>query len=515
MNLLQNIPAFSILLLMLAGVICLMLPGKAAGRLANSVIGLLTVLSAILLADFIGGAPAFTYRMGHYGAPIGNELRAGELEAAMALMFLLVALLSLMGGRNHLRSDIGRYKVNLYYISVLFLLSSMLALTYTNDLFTAYVFVEINTITACGIIISKEDEYTLAASMRYLIMSLLGSGLFLIGICLIYGLTGHLLMPNIQESVNRLMQSGMYAAPLQVAIALFAVGLALKSALWPFHSWLADAHSSASAASSAILSGLVLKSFIFLMIKIFLRTIGPRVMTEHGVLNLLLVFGILGMLLGSGSALFEKDIKRMLAFSSVSQIGYVFCAIGLGTLAGVTAALIQVLVHAVTKAMLFVSAGGLMDASEGRKDFESLRGAGRRDIVAGAAFAVGTLSMIGLPFFAGFITKLSLVTASVGAHDWRMYASLTAVVLSTILTAIYYIRVLSVIFGKDGAEEMEGAQEEEIYSRQVLFAHLRRQLAMDTEYILASAAFIAINLWIGLRSDDLVAVITTGLSTFQ
>lgn len=511
MNLLQNIPAFSILLLMLSGVVCLVLPGRAAGRLANSVIAVLAVFSAVLLADFLGGAPLFTYRMGHYGAPIGNEIRAGELEAAMAFMFLLVALLSLMGGRNHLRSDIGRHKVNLYYISVLFLLSSMLALTYTNDLFTAYVFVEINTVTACGIIISKEDGYTLAASMRYLIMSLLGSGLFLIGICLIYGLTGHLLMPNIQLAVNRMVQSGLYEAPLQVAIALFAVGLALKSALWPFHSWLADAHSSASAASSAILSGLVLKSFIFLMIKIFFRTVGPDVMTGHAVLNLLLVFGILGMLLGSVSALFEKDIKRMLACSSVSQIGYVFCAIGLGTIAGVTAALVQVVVHAVTKAMLFVAAGGLMDASGGRKDFSSLRGAGRRDIVAGAAFAVGTLSMIGLPFFAGFITKLTLVTAAAGTHDWRMYASLTAVVVSTILTAIYYIRALSVIFGRDSLSDPD----EEVYSRRILFDHLRRQLAMDTEYILASAVFIGINLWIGLRSDDLVAVISAGLSTFQ
>ena len=511
MTLVQNVPAFSILAPMLAGVVCLVLPARASHRLTNGVLVVLALLSFLLLNSFWDGAPMFTYRMGHYGAPVGNEIRAGELEASMAFMFLVVMLLSLMGGRNHLRSDIGRSKVNLYYISVLFLLSSMLALTYTNDLFTAYVFVEINTVTACGIIISKEDGYTLAASMRYLIMSLLGSGLFLIGICLIYGLTGHLLMPHIQEALTHLARSGSFLAPLQVTIALLAVGLALKSALWPFHSWLADAHSSASAASSAILSGLVLKSFIFLMIKIFFRTVGPDVMTGHAILNLLLVFGILGMLLGSVNALFEKDIKRMLAFSSVSQIGYIFCGIGLGTVAGVSAALVQVVVHAVTKAMLFISAGGLMDASEGKKDFEALRGAGRRDVAAGAAFAVGTLSMIGLPVFAGFITKLTLVTAAAGTHDWRMYASLTAIILSTILTAIYYIRILSLIFGKEDSEEevCEGQ------NRRILFAHLRRQLSMDTEYLLASFALIVINLWIGLRSDDLVAVIDAGLATFQ
>ena len=511
MSLLYNVPAFSILLPMLAGVICLVLPARASRRLTNAVIVVLALLSFLLLNSFLDGAPTFTYRMGHYGAPIGNEIRAGELESAIAMMFLVVMMLSLMGGRNHLRSDIGRSKGNLYYISVLFLLSSMLALTYTNDLFTAYVFVEINTVTACGIIISKEDGYTLAASMRYLIMSLLGSGLFLIGICLVYGLTGHLLMPNIQEAVNQLVQNGHYQAPLQVTIALFAVGLALKSALWPFHSWLPDAHSSASAASSAILSGLVLKSFIFLMIKIFFRTVGPDVMTGHAILNLLLVFGVLGMLLGSVNALFEKDIKRMLAFSSVSQIGYIFCGIGLGTSAGVSAALVQVVVHAVTKAMLFIAAGGLMDASGGRKDFEALQGAGKRDIVAGAAFVVGTLSMIGLPFFAGFITKLTLVTAAAGTHDWRTYVSLAAIVMSTILTAIYYIRVLFLIFGRNGPEDQDG----EVRSRRFLSAHLRRHLSMDTEYILAILAFIGINLWIGLRSDALVDIINVGLSTFQ
>lgn len=511
MSLVQNIPAISILLLMFAGVIALALYGKYSRYLTNVAIMTVVVLSAILLAYFWKGAPVYTYSMGHYGGPIGNELRSGILEAAMAFMFSLVTILSLMGGRNHLKSDIGKSKVNLYYISVLFLLSSMLAITYTNDLFTAYVFIEINTITACGIIISKEDGHTLAASMRYMIMSLLGSGLFLIGVCLIYGLTGHLVMPFIQERINALVGTGYYSVSLQIAIALFAVGLALKSALWPFHSWLPDAHSSASAASSAILSGLVLKTFIFLLIKIFYRIVGPDIMTGHAILNLLLSFGIAGMLLGSINALFEKDIKRMLAYSSVSQIGYVFCALGIGTTAGVVAALIQVIVHAFTKPLLFIAAGGLMDTSGGSKKFKDLQGAGRRDLLAGAAFVVGTLSMIGVPFFGGFITKLTLVTAAVGAHGWQMYAALIALILSTILTAIYYIRILSVIFREDPESDNKYA----LLSRQQIYDHLRKHIDMDSEYIVATVVFIVINIWLGLRSDTLLTIINTGLSTFQ
>ncbi|MBQ4005110.1 MAG: sodium:proton antiporter [Firmicutes bacterium] len=506
MSLVQNVPAFSILLLMLCGIVCLVLPRRAARHLADCAIALVAAASVALLVYFLQSGAAYTYSMGEIGAPFGNELRAGMLEAAVATLFSIVTLLSLMGGRAHLRSDIGRLKVNLYYISTLFLLCSMLALVYTNDIFTAYVFVEINTITACGIVMSKEDGYTLAASMRYFIMSLIGSGLFLISICILYAVTGHLLMSNIQEAVAQLYAQGEYRAPLQVAIALMGVGLSLKSALWPFSSWLPDAHSSASASSSAMLSGLVLKSFIFLMIKIFYRVIGAGIVRTHAVLDLLLVFGILGMVMGSVNALFERDIKRLLAYSSVGQIGYIFCGVGLGTPAGVAAAMVQVAVHATTKAMLFCAAGGLMDASGGSKKFRDIEGAGRRDPYAGVAFIVGTLSMIGIPFFGGFITKLSLVQAAVTVGGWRNLLSILAIIVSTILTAIYYINVLAIIFRAPETAPTKASEK--------LKEEWKKQVRLDTEYEVAIVLFILLNLAIGLRSDQLMQIITTGLSMF-
>ena len=506
MSLVQNVPAFSILLLMLCGIVCLVLPRRAARHLADCAIALVAAASVALLVYFLQGGAAYTYSMGEIGAPFGNELRAGMLEAAVATLFSIVTLLSLMGGRAHLRSDIGRLKVNLYYISTLFLLCSMLALVYTNDIFTAYVFVEINTITACGIVMSKEDGYTLAASMRYFIMSLIGSGLFLISICILYAVTGHLLMSNIQDAVAQLYAQGEYRAPLQVAIALMGVGLSLKSALWPFSSWLPDAHSSASASSSAMLSGLVLKSFIFLMIKIFYRVIGVGIVRTHAVLDLLLVFGILGMVMGSVNALFERDIKRLLAYSSVGQIGYIFCGVGLGTPAGVAAAMVQVAVHATTKAMLFCAAGGLMDASGGSKKFRDIEGAGRRDPYAGVAFIVGTLSMIGIPFFGGFITKLSLVQAAVTVGGWRNLLSILAIIVSTILTAIYYINVLAIIFRAPETAPTKASEK--------LKEEWKKQVRLDTEYEVAIVLFILLNLAIGLRSDQLMQIITTGLSMF-
>ena len=281
------------------------------------------------------------------------------------------------------------------------------------------------------------------------------------------------------------------------------VGLSLKSALWPFSSWLPDAHSSASASSSAMLSGLVLKSFIFLLVKVFYRVVGVGIIRTHAILDLLLVFGILGMIMGSVNALFERDIKRMLAYSSIGQIGYIFCGIGLGTVAGVAAGLVQVAVHACTKAMLFCAAGGLMDASGGSKKFKDLEGAGT---YAGVAFIVGTLSMIGIPFFGGFITKLSLVTASVEVGGWRSTLAIAAIILSTILTAIYYINVLAIIFRAD--------EQTPTSAREKLREQWNKQMRLDTEYELAIVLFIILNLAIGLQSDRLMDVIRTGLSMF-
>ena len=313
MGFVYNVPAWSVLSLIICGVVSAVLPRVAARYLAwisSLVVGFMNLA---LLFYFLRGGSEFTYSMGHYGAPFGNELRAGQLEAFTAVIFCFVMFLSIVGGRRHIVHDVPYPKGNLYYVSTTFLLCSMLALVYTNDLFTAYVFIEINTITACGIIVSRDSRKALAASIRYLIMSLVGSGLFLIGVVIIYGCTGHLLMEPIRDAIDMMPHGSPEHIAVRVALALFAVGMALKSALWPFHNWLPEAHSNATATSSALLSGLVLKAFIFVLIKIIYRVMDIEVEGLHPILDTLLVFGAAAMIMGSVNAIREKDLKRMLA----------------------------------------------------------------------------------------------------------------------------------------------------------------------------------------------------------
>ena len=326
-----------------------------------------TSLSGVISAIFASGAESYTYMMGHFPAPWGNEISAGQLEAVTALFFSLIMLLSLLGGLKKIDEHIDQNKVSLYYVVLLLLTAALMAQVYTNDIFTAYVFLEIMTLAACALIAIRKRGRTLVAATRYMIMNLIGSGLFLLGIILLYDLTGHLLMSNMKEAVAALAKSGQYQVPLTVVVALISIGLSIKSALFPFHTWVPDAYAYSTPTSAAVLSSLVSKGYIFLLMKIMYRVIGLDVIVSTGIQDVLFVFALVGMVMGSISAIRQTDIRRMIAFSSVAQIGYVFMGIGLGTDEGMMAATFHIFSHAVCKSMLFLAAGGLADASNNSK----------------------------------------------------------------------------------------------------------------------------------------------------
>lgn len=454
MSFVQNFPFFSIILSMFSGIISSVLPGKWAKRVCLFMLSAVCLLSACVLLYVLQTGESFVYLMGHFPAPWGNEIRAGVLEALLAMLFAFIMLASLLGGMSHIFSDVEDTKINMYFILVDLMASSLLALIYTNDLFTAYVFVEINTIAACGLIMIRQVGRTTVAALRYMVMSLLGSGLFLIALSMLYDVTGHLLMPNIQTAVAEIMTKGSYAIPMTVIIGLMTVGLAIKSGLYPFHTWMPDAYGYSTASSSAILSGLVSKGYIILLIKIFYRVIGIEFIVSGKVENILYLFGVIGIIMGSVSAIQEDDIRRMIAFSSVAQIGYIYMGLGLGTTEGVVASVFHILAHGVTKALLFISAIRLSDVSGGSKKFRDLRGAGYRSRPAGIAFTIGALSMVGLPMLSGFISKLLFAQAAVLSHS-RVLATLLVLAVSTVLNAIYFLRTVVTIYSPSVHEEYE------------------------------------------------------------
>lgn len=496
MTFVQNFPFFSIVLSMFGGIVSSVLRGKWARNLVIGIISLIVVMSAFVTVFCYGTGESYTYMMGHYPAPWGNEIRAGVLEGIMAMFFGIIMLLCIFGGMRHTESELEPSKLNYFYLLLSLLMSSLLALVYTNDMFTAYVFVEINTLAACGLIIIRYKGHTLVAGIRYMIMSLIGSGLFLIGLCMLYDVTGHLLMSDMKDAVAIIVQDHSYDVPMTVIIGLMCVGLSIKSALFPFHSWVPDTYGYSTSTSAAVLSSLVSKGYIFLLIKIMYRVIGIDIIRKSHVLHILFIFGVIAMIVGSVNAIKTSDMRRMIAYSSVAQIGYIYMGIGMGTPAGMTAAILHIMVHSATKSLLFVSAAELSAVSGGSKKFIDLTGSGYRNPMAGFTFAVGCLSMVGVPAFSGFVTKLLFATAGLQSQK-NIWIVLIALCVSTVLNTMYFLRTLLRIYTKSDANKSE-----------------KKNADKSFRFTATCSAFIVLNFILGLCSQPIIALIEKGIAMF-
>ncbi len=498
MEFVRNFPFFCIMLAMVSGPVSSVLSGKKARVLSLFVVTICEILSIATLYYTLDLDGPFVYTMGRFPAPFGNEIRVGVLEAFMATSFCLIMLLSLTGGLKYLVKDVPEEKMNLYFIMINLLLASLLVLIYTNDLFTGYVFVEINTISACGLIMIRGWGRNILAATKYMIMSLLGSGLVLISVSIIYGITGHLLMHNVHEAVLKIVAEDTYTEPLMLAVGLFSVGIAIKSALFPFHAWLPDAYSYSTCSSSSILSSLVSKGYILFLLKFIYRVVGTDVFRLSGADDVLFIFGIVGMIMGSVDAIQQTDMRRMIAFSSIAQIGYIYMGFGLGVEAGMVAAVFHILAHASAKSMLFVSANGLAEVSGQSMNYRNLRGSGLRNRSAGAAFVVGSLSMVGIPLFAGFTSKVYFAKAAMNAVTTKEIITLIALAISTVLNAMYFIRMAISVFTPKMNEEYED-----------------ERFRTGTVYRLSVVVFVVIVMILGVFSNPIFDWIERGLTEFS
>ena len=498
MKFIENFPFITIVLSLFSAIICYALKDKRARFVSYGLLGAGILMSAsVLLYNLTSETGYFVYRMGHYDSPIGNEIAAGVLEPFFVLLFEVTMLLSLMGGSQKIQQDVDPSKHRLFCIMVNLTHAALVALCYTNDIFTAYVFVEICTIASCALLMARKKTRPLVAATRYMLFSLIGSSLLLVGIVLLYSTTGHLLFPQLYSAIQTLWATGRYTIHLTVALGLIVSGLAIKSGLCPFHWWMRDTYATATAAASGILSGVVSKVYIFLLIKIIGRVISREIYVESGIHTVLLIFGVAGMIIGSVSAIHTHNLNFMLAYSSAAQIGYIYMGLGLGTDAALLASLFQIVAHTLTKPMLFLSAMGLSETVHRRQDFDALRGSAHWNPVAGIGYVAGSLSMVGIPIFAGFIPKL-LFSISAFGHSWKTYVILVALAISTILNVVYFLRTMINVYGPERVA---------LDRRRIT---LRNAKAFSVMVLLMAL----INLIVGLQAQPIISLFEKGIHIF-
>ena len=399
-----------------------------------SLSGLLTnlaMLGLVLMSCLtIGGGGL--YHLGGWPTPIGIDLRLDNLATLLLLVINIVGLAVALYSVDYMR----RYTASSHFYSLfLLMVTGMNGVVLAGDLFNLYVFLEVAAVASYSLVAFGCAHEELEASFKYIVLGSLSSALILIGVALVYGITGTL---NMAQMSSRIAETGM-DAPLLLAFGLFICGFSFKAALVPFHAWLPDAHPSAPAPVSAMLSGVLIKAIgIYVLARLAFNVFGAG----DNELSLLRWLGVLSMIVGGLLAAGQSDIKRLFAYSSISQVGFIILGFGLGTPLGLVGALYHLVNHAMFKSLLFLNAGAVEYAT-GTRNLYRLGGLNRALPVTGATSLVGSMSIAGIPPFNGFWSKLIIIIACVEAGFYGFAAVAVAI---SIVTLAYQLKVQRLAF---------------------------------------------------------------------
>jgi len=393
-------------------------------------------LAALKMVFQVMSTGPFSYYMGDWPPPWGIELSIDYLAVFAALTVTGVGLLIIWYGSKDLLHELKSEVIGWYYTLYLLLIASMVGIVITNDIFNMFVFLEICAIASCGIISIKESRDCIEAAFKYLVLSVLGSGAFLLAAAMLYMVTGHLNFTFMAEALPEAM--ALYPNNLLVALGLLIVGLGVKAALFPLHVWLPDAHSSAPSPSSAVLSGLVIKVYAVAMIRLLYLVFPRELLGLAPVMDMILGMSTLAIIIGSMFAIVQDDIKKMLAYSSIAQIGYVFLGVGLMSESALVGGILHIFNHAMMKSMLFLAAGAFIYGTGARK-LSELKGVGHTMPIPTIAFCIGAFAMVGIPITSGFISKWYL---ALGALDVGRPFFTAVILISSLLNGIYYLPIV-------------------------------------------------------------------------
>jgi len=402
------------------------------GSLYFSIINLLEVLQ--------NGTPLVLY-YSTFGPPIGSCFEIDGLSAFLGIIFVLIGFAVSIYSVGYMEKE----GIHNYYVLLTMMVTGLLGVVYAGDLFTLFVFYELLGVSAYILVAFYKNEEAIEASFKYLVMGAMGSALVLYGMALTYGLAGSLNMALIADTIGKAPMS----AEMYLIIVLFIIGFGVKAAIVPMHSWLPDAHPAAPSGISAMLSGVVIKAGMYALFRtLFIMLYGKSLPnTNIWGFNISLLFAIIAIFtvtIPNIIALSQTDIKRMLAYSSIYNMGIIFAGLAIGTKFAIAAAIFHVLNHATAKALLFMNSGAFIMRTETRK-IDELTGIGKRMPATGISFLLGCLSLAGLPPLAGFYSKFLVIWAAVLAiFDGNVIGYLIAIILAINATISlgYYFAIL-------------------------------------------------------------------------
>lgn len=395
------------------------------------------IMSYFLLMDVSSGQ-IIHYELGGWAPPWGIEYRIDALNAFVALIVCLIASCSALYAGKSVLQEIPEHLIPMFYAAFQLCFLGLLGIALTGDIFNVFVFLEISSLASYALIALGKNRKALTASFHYLVLGTLGATFFLIGVGLAYAATGTLNMDDMAMKLPNVENIQM----VHTAFALIVVGIALKAAIYPLHLWLPNAYSYAPSVVSIFLSATATKVAIYVLIRTLYNVFSLEYVLSTWLPLLLMVLGAVAILYGSVRAIGQTGMKKMLAYSSVAQIGYMVMGIGFFNHLGLSASILHLFNHALMKAALFMAAG-LYIYRVNTATFENLKGMGREMPMTFLATVIAGLSLIGVPGTVGFVSKWQLLKAAMEQQQWGM---VIVILIGSLLAIVYVWKLVEILY---------------------------------------------------------------------
>lgn len=439
MSLPAQLPVIPIIVPLIAAPLTILLPNGRSPHLWASLVSWIVFAACTGLLHSVATEGPISYHLGDWAPPIGIEYRIDLANALVLTLVSGIAALVLPFSYESIRSEIDARQIGKFYAALLISMVGLLGVTITGDAFNVFVFLEIASLSSYALVAlgAREDRRALTAAFNYLVMGTIGATFFVIGLGLLYQATGTLNMADIRIQLagepNRMVEAGF---------SFILVGMGLKAAMFPMHLWMPNAYAYAPSAVSTFLAATATKVAVYVIIRFIYTVIGSDFAFVEAAFNrLLMPMAIAGMFFASIVAVFQDDVKRMLAYSSVGQIGYMLLGVSFGTEQGLAASLVHLFNHGLMKGALFMAAACVM-LRMGSHNCSAYAGLARRMPLTAGAFILASLSLIGTPLTAGFISKWQLLTAAFDSG--RAWAGFL-IVASSFIAVLYVGRVVELM----------------------------------------------------------------------
>lgn len=435
----EHLPAFLVTVPLILAPVCALMPrGRAAWTVSMGAVAWSFWMSIQILQQVLTEG-TIRYALGGWAAPWGIEYRIDLVNAFLAVVVTSIGLVVTPYALRSAEREIDHSKLPLFYAAWTLSLTGLLGIAITGDVFNVFVFLEISSLSGYGMIALGRDRRALTAAYRYLIAGSVGATFIVIGIGMMYGMTGSLNMMDLAERIPDVADS----RTIRVAFAFLFVGVGLKLALFPLHMWLPNAYAYAPSAVTSFIAATATKVAVYMLLRFFFTVFGPEFAFDTMQLDLLLIpLAMVAIFSMSLVAIYQRDVKRLLAYSSVAQLGYMVLGIGLVSVAGLTAAVVHLFNHALMKAALFMAVGCVVYRI-GSVRLDDWGGIGKQMPWTMGAFVGAGLSIIGVPLTVGFVSKWYLIQGLLERNLWPIAL---LVLLTSVMALVYIWKVVEVAY---------------------------------------------------------------------